>query len=208
MSSDHTQGFAYGLTAVLAASIRMEVQPRIGRAQHERVGQRCLYQFCFQCFTQLPSYHFTAEEVQDDCQVQPSFHRGDVSDIADPDLIDSTRLQILYQIGCSALSGHCCARSKRFLASCRQFIFAHQACYAILSTFDPILPQRLPHSWTAVTAFIGCKDSPYLLHQFGLRSLPLTWWSRYGESRSGEDTSELQSRQYHVFRLLLLKKKK
>src|SRR5258708_36474404 len=80
----------------------MEVQPRIGPAQHERVGQRGLYQFCFQCFTQLPSYHFTAKEVQDDCQVQPSFHRGDVSDIADPDLIDSTRLQILYQIGCSA----------------------------------------------------------------------------------------------------------
>src|SRR5882762_3929112 len=95
---------------------------------------------------ELPSYHFTAKEVQDDCQVQPSFHRGDVSDIADPDLIDATRLQILYQIGCSALSGHCCARSKRFLASCHLFIFAHQACYPILSTFDPILPQRLPLS--------------------------------------------------------------
>ena len=37
---------------------------------------------------ELPSYHFTAEEVQDDGQVQPSFHRRDVSDIADPDLID------------------------------------------------------------------------------------------------------------------------
>src|ERR1700747_1665113 len=124
---------------------------------------------------ELPSHHFTAEEVQDDCQVQPSFHRRDVSDIADQDLIDSTRLQILYQIGCSALSGHCRPRSKRLLASCRQFIFAHQACYPILSTFDPILAQRLPHSWTAVTAFIGCKDSAYLLHQFGLLSLPLTW---------------------------------
>src|SRR5260370_2846809 len=124
---------------------------------------------------ELPSHHFTAEEVQDDCQVQPSFHRGDVSDVADPDLIDSTRLQILYQIGCSALSGHCRPRSKRLLASCRQFIFAHQACYPILATFDPILAQRLPHSWTAVTAFIGLKDSLYLLHQFCLRSLPLTW---------------------------------
>jgi hypothetical protein len=51
---------------------------------------------------ELPSYHFAAEEVQDDCQVQPSFERRDVSDIADPDLIDSTRLQILYQIGRSA----------------------------------------------------------------------------------------------------------
>src|SRR4029077_17824773 len=71
------------------------VQPRIGRAHHERVCQRGLYQFCFQCFTQLPSHHFTAEEVQDDCQVQPSFHRRNVSDIANPDLIDSTRLQIL-----------------------------------------------------------------------------------------------------------------
>src|SRR5258708_29700799 len=40
--------------------------------------------------------------------------------------------------------------------------------------FDPILAQRLPHSWTAVTTFIVCKDSPYLLHQFGLLSLPLT----------------------------------
>src|SRR5260221_3170062 len=153
----------------------MEVQPRIGHAHYERVGQRWLYQFCFQCFTQLPSYHFTAEEVQDDGQVQPSFHRRDVSDIADPDLIDSTRLQILYQIGCSALSGHGRPRSKRLLASCRQFIFAHQACYPILATFDPTLSHRLPHSWTAVTAFIGLKDSLYLLHQFGLRSLPLTW---------------------------------
>src|SRR5258708_29751542 len=152
----------------------MEVQPRIGRAPHERVCQRCLYQFCFQCFTQLPSYHFTAEEVQDDCQVQPSFHRGDVSDVADPDLIDSTRLQVLYQIGCTALSGHCRARSKRFLASCRQFIFAHQPCYALLSTFDPILTQRLPHSSTALTTFICSKDSPYLFHQFALRSIPLT----------------------------------
>src|SRR5258708_25561321 len=124
---------------------------------------------------ELPSYHFSAEEVQNDCQVQPSFHRRKISDIADPDLIDSSRLQILYQIGCSALSRHGRARSKRFLASCRQFIFAHQPCYAILSTFDPILAQCLPHSWTAVTAFIGLKDFLYLLHQFGLLSLPLTW---------------------------------
>src|SRR5258707_12552443 len=49
--SDHAQGFAYGLTTVLAASIRMEVQPRIGRPHHERAVQRGLYQFCFQCFT-------------------------------------------------------------------------------------------------------------------------------------------------------------
>src|SRR3979411_1104366 len=124
---------------------------------------------------ELPSYHFSAEEIQDHSQVQPSFHRRNVSNIADPDLVDSTGLQILYQIGCSALSGHCRARSKRFLASCRQFIFAHQACYAILSTFDPILAQRLPHSRTAVTAFIGLKDFLYLLPQCGLLSLPLTW---------------------------------
>src|ERR1700756_3014698 len=88
---------------------------------------------------ELPSYHFTAEEVQDDCQVQPSFHRRNVTDIVDPDLIDSTRIKILYQFGCTALSALCRARSKRLLASCRQFIFAHQASYAILSTFDPIL---------------------------------------------------------------------
>src|SRR6266550_4971155 len=25
---------------------------------------------------ELPPYHFSAEEVQDDCQVQPSFHRN------------------------------------------------------------------------------------------------------------------------------------
>src|SRR5260370_1017214 len=122
---------------------------------------------------ELPSHHFTAEEVQDDCQVQPSFHRGDVSDVADPDLIDSTRLQILYQFGCSALSGHCRPRSKRLLAPCRQFIFAHQACYPILATFDPILPQRLPHSCTAVTSFIGLKDSLCLLHQFSSRRVRL-----------------------------------
>src|SRR5260221_7757333 len=59
ISSDHAQGFAYCLTTVLAAAIRMEVQPRIGPAHHERVGQCCLYQFCFQCFTRasiLPLY--------------------------------------------------------------------------------------------------------------------------------------------------------
>src|SRR5260221_673488 len=47
---------------------------------------------------ELPSHHFTAEEVQDDCQVQPSFHRGDVSDVADPDLIDSTMLIAFFKI--------------------------------------------------------------------------------------------------------------
>src|SRR5258708_18929965 len=47
---------------------------------------------------ELPSYHFTAEEIHDDGQVQPSFHRRDVSDIADPGLIDCTRLQLLYHI--------------------------------------------------------------------------------------------------------------
>src|SRR5712675_1877533 len=126
---------------------------------------------------ELPSYHFSAEEIQDQSQIQPSFHRRNVSNIADPDLVDSTGLQILYQIGCSALSGHCRARSKRFLASCRQFIFAHQACYAILSAVDPIPAKRLAHPGTAVTPFIGCKDSPYLVHQFGLLSIPQ---SRFG----------------------------
>src|SRR6266576_4651768 len=52
---------------------------------------------------ELPSYHFSAEEIQDHSQVQPSFHRRNVSNIAGPDLVDSTGLQILYQIGHSAL---------------------------------------------------------------------------------------------------------
>src|SRR5258708_20275390 len=117
---------------------------------------------------ELPSHHFTAEEVQDDCQVQPSFHRGDVSDVADPDLIDSTRLQILYQIGCSALSGHCRPRSKRLLASCRQFIFSHQPSYPIPPTFDPILAQRFPPSRPPVPPFIALTSSLFCRHHCAL----------------------------------------
>src|SRR3981189_3420282 len=126
---------------------------------------------------ELPSYHFSAEEVQDHSKVQPSFHRRNVSNIADPDLVDSTGLQILYQIGHSAISRHCRARSEGLLATRRQFIFTHQPRYSILSALDPILAKRLAHPGTAVTPFIGCKDSPYLLHQFGLLSIPQ---SRFG----------------------------
>src|SRR6202043_220451 len=139
--------------------------------------KRGYHQLCFQGFTQLPSYHFSAEEIQDHSQVQPSFHRRNVSNIADPDLVDSTGLQILYQIGHSAISRHCRARSEGLLATRRQFIFTHQPRYSILSAVDPILAKRLAHPGTAVTPFIGCKDSPYLLHQFGLLSLPQ---SRFG----------------------------
>src|SRR5712672_2666900 len=126
---------------------------------------------------ELPSYHFSAEEIQDHSQVQPSFHRRNVSDIAGPNLIDSTGLQILYQIGRNATSRHCRARSEGLLATRRQFIFTHQPRYSVLSTLDPILAQRLAHPGAAVTPFIGCKDSSYLLHQFGLLSLPLSRFS-------------------------------
>ena len=87
---------------------------------------------------ELPSYHFSAEEIQDHSQVQPSFHRRNISNIADPDLVDSTGLQILYQIGHSAISRLCRARSEGLLATRRQFIFTHQPCYSILSAVDPI----------------------------------------------------------------------
>src|SRR5260221_9456168 len=96
---NNPQRFEYGLAAVLAATIGMEVQAPIWLSHHQSVFKRGYHQLCFQGFTQLPSYHFSAEEIQDHSQVQPSFHRRNVSNIADPDLVDSTGLQILYQIG-------------------------------------------------------------------------------------------------------------
>src|SRR3982074_525271 len=99
---------------------------------------------------ELPSYHFSAEEIQDHSQVQPSFHRRNVSNIADPALVASTGLQILYQIGRGAISSHCRARSEGLLATRRQFIFTHQPRYSILSSLAPIRAQRFAHPGAAV----------------------------------------------------------
>src|SRR3979411_1368430 len=112
---------------------------------------------------EFPSYHFSAEEIQDHSQVQPSFHRRNISNIADPDLVACTGPQILSKIGNSAISRLGRARSEGLLAPRRQFIFTHQPRYSILSALDPILAKRLAHPGTAVTPFIGSKVSPSLL---------------------------------------------
>src|SRR3982074_674811 len=113
---------------------------------------------------ELPSYHFSAEEIQDHSQVQPSFHRRNISNIADPDLVDSTGLQILYQIGYSAISRHCRARSEGELARRVRLIFTHQPRYSILSDVVPILAKRLACPMIAATPSARPKTSPYVLH--------------------------------------------
>jgi hypothetical protein len=45
---NHTQWLAYGLAAVLAASIGVKVQALIGLAQDQGVPERCNNQFCLQ----------------------------------------------------------------------------------------------------------------------------------------------------------------
>src|SRR6266481_5208967 len=154
---------------------------------------------------EFPSYHRSAEEIQDHSQVQPSFHRRNISNIADPDLVDSTGLQILYQIGYSAISRHCRARSEGLLATRRQFIFTHQPRYSILSAVDPILAKRLAHPGTAVTPFIGCKDSPYLLHQFGLLSIPQTRFATSKLARYLHHTLAAVDHQLHRLAFVLFR---
>src|SRR3712207_7612580 len=64
---------------------------------------------------------------------------------------------------------------------------------------DRVVGERIAWSWS-------CTDSLALYRQIG--SLPTELASQMNTTRSEEHTSELQSRQYLVCRLLLEKKKK
>src|SRR5258705_10113250 len=59
-------------------------------------------------------------------------------------------------------------RPKRLLGTSGQSIFPHQARYAVLPALQAPLAQLPGHAGTAVTAFVGLKDLPDLLDQFGI----------------------------------------
>src|ERR1700741_2892465 len=102
--SCHPEGFAYGLATVLAASIGVKIQALIRLAQNQGIPERRNNQFCLQALAQFPAYHPTAEQIQNHRQVKPSFQRGDIGDITCPDLIWSTRLKLLNQVGRRSLA--------------------------------------------------------------------------------------------------------
>src|SRR5258705_1838975 len=59
-------------------------------------------------------------------------------------------------------------RPKRLLGTSGQSIFPHQARDAVLPALQAPLAQLPGHAGTAVTAFVGLKDLPDLLDQFGI----------------------------------------
>src|SRR6516164_2420024 len=96
---NNTQRFAHCLAAVLAASIGVKVQALFRLAQNQGIPQRRNNQFRLQCLTKFPTHHPAAEQIQDYRQVKPSLQGGDIGDITDPDLIGTTRLDLLDQVG-------------------------------------------------------------------------------------------------------------
>src|SRR3981081_4645978 len=114
---------------------------------------------------ELPSYHFSAEEIQDHSQVQPSFHRRNISNIADPDLVDSTGLQILYQIGYSAISRHCRAPVGRTACDAPPVHF--HASAALLDSL-----RTRSHPGEALGSPGDCRNAPYSLQSLTLSASP------------------------------------
>src|ERR1700751_1566883 len=117
LGPDNTQRFAHSLATILAASIGVKVQALIGLAQNQGISERRNNQFCLQALAQFPAYHSAAEQIQDHRQVKPSLQRGDIGDVTGPDLIWSTRLELLDQVGRRSLARQGRPWPKRLLAS-------------------------------------------------------------------------------------------
>ena len=87
------------MPAILAATVRMEDETRRRVTPEPCHLQSVRHQAALHVRLHAPTHYLTAEEVNNGGQVQPTVVRGDVGDVASPDLIGGFRGEVaLHQV--------------------------------------------------------------------------------------------------------------
>jgi len=151
------------VTAILAASIRMEDQARFRVPPEPRHAQRIGHQAGLHVGCHAPAGHVSAMQVDYSGQVQPTLIGGDVGNVTGPHGVGLRGLEVaIQQIGCNgqvvlAVSGN----DIPALASGFNAVQFHQFLDTVFSDAHALGHKFFPDPGPAVFAFtarVGCFD--------------------------------------------------
>lgn len=112
-----------------------------------------VYQCGIHVFSHCPSHYFPREQIQNDRQIQPTFHRVYVCEITDLFSVGDRGREVLVEvIGCQvdtdlATSGHRMPASPLLRANS---FLAHQTLHTVLPAHNAFVLQASVDAWAAI----------------------------------------------------------
>jgi hypothetical protein len=142
-------------TAILAATVTVEDQARLRKAAKPRHTQRIRHQLRAHVRLHRPAHHLTAEQVENDGQIQPTLVRPDVRDVRSPDLVGTRGREVsLQQVRCDRQPVVAIGRDLEPAFGLRlDAVQLHEPLDTILADTNALGQQLLPHARPAVLAF-------------------------------------------------------